>query len=357
MTRSIHHPWLNRFAWLTAAGTFLLIGLGGLVTSHEAGMSVPDWPTTYGYNMFLFPLHLWQGNIFYEHTHRLLASLVGFLTTVLAVWLWLREPRAWLRSLGVCAFFTVALQGLLGGLRVTLLKDQIGIVHATLAQSFFVLVSLIAIFVSGMGRKLVNRGQASRPSAPLRWLAVGSTVLILTQLIFGATMRHQHAGLAVPDFPLAYGKFWPPMTAAFLEQINAHRVSAEQSKPITAFQIRLHMAHRFLALTIAILVASVALKSRRECGAGSILAKLTLAWTGVVCLQVALGAATVWSNKAADIATAHVLLGALSLLSGTILSLSMSRSDASQPEMANGDWTLDPILSARDEAVIPHTVA
>src|SRR6266702_1126109 len=135
MTRSACHPRLDRFAWLNAAATFLLIGLGGLVTSHEAGMSVPDWPTTYGYNMFLFPLHLWQGNIFYEHSHRLLASLVGFLTTVLAVWLWLREPRAWLRWLGVCAFFAVALQGLLGGLRVTLLKDQIGIVHAALALS------------------------------------------------------------------------------------------------------------------------------------------------------------------------------------------------------------------------------
>jgi heme A synthase len=73
MTRSTCHPWLDRFAWLTAAATFLLLGLGGLVTSHEAGLAVPDWPTTYGYNMFLFPMHLWQSNIFYEHTHRLLA--------------------------------------------------------------------------------------------------------------------------------------------------------------------------------------------------------------------------------------------------------------------------------------------
>src|SRR5206468_11080712 len=65
MTRSACHPWLDRFAWLTAGATFLLLGLGGLVTSHEAGLAVPDWPTTYGYNMFLFPLHLWQGNIFW----------------------------------------------------------------------------------------------------------------------------------------------------------------------------------------------------------------------------------------------------------------------------------------------------
>jgi cytochrome c oxidase assembly protein subunit 15 len=94
-------PWLCWFAVLTAAATFLLLGLGGLVTSHEAGMSVPDWPNTYGYNMFLFPPAQWIGGIFYEHTHRLLASAVGLMTTILTVWLWLRAPgcagSAWWR--------------------------------------------------------------------------------------------------------------------------------------------------------------------------------------------------------------------------------------------------------------------
>jgi len=323
MTRSTHHPWLTRFAWLTAGTTFLLLGLGGLVTSREAGMSVPDWPTTYGYNMFLFPLRFWQCNIFYEHTHRLLASLVGLLTTILAAWLWLREPERWLRWLGVWAFFAVALQGLLGGLRVTLLKDQIGIVHATLAQSFFALVTFIAIFVSGIGRRLANRIQASSPSATLQWLVVGSTVLIFTQLILGATMRHQHAGLAVPDFPLAYGKLWPQIDGAFLQKINSQRLGVEQLKPVTAFQIGLHMAHRLVAVLILLLIGSVAWTARREYGVGSLFAKLTLAWFGIICLQATLGASTVWSNKAADIATTHVLFGALSLLLGTFLSAVM----------------------------------
>jgi cytochrome c oxidase assembly protein subunit 15 len=350
MTRSTRHPWLNRFAWLTAIATFLLLGLGGLVTSHEAGMSVPDWPTTYGYNMFLFPLHLWQCNIFYEHTHRLLASLVGFLTTILAVWLWLREPRAWLRRLGMCAFFVVALQGLLGGLRVTLLKDQIGIVHAILAQSFFVLVTLIALFVSGVGSRLVDRTQSVIPSRNLQWLTVGSAALILIQLILGATMRHQHAGVAVPDFPLAYGKVWPRTDAAFLQTINSQRLGAEQSNPVTAFQIDLHMAHRFVALTIVLLIFTTAWQSWRECGADSILTKLTLGWAALVCLQAVVGATTVWSNKAADIATAHVLLGALSLLTGTILSVVMIgrsivsntdlKSDPSHSEIKNNRHAL-----------------
>ena len=321
MIRSTHHPWLDRFAWLTAGATFLLIGLGGLVTSHEAGMSVPDWPTTYGYNMFLFPLRLWQCNIFYEHTHRLVASLVGLLTMILAVWLWLREPRIWLRWLGASAFFAVLLQGLLGGLRVTLLKDQLGIVHAALAQSFFVLVTLIALFLSGMGMKLVQAVRANRVPAFLRCLTLGGTALIFVQLILGATMRHQHAGLAVPDFPLAYGKVWPQMDQAFLKRINSQRVNVEQPKPISSFQIGLHMAHRVVALSIVLVVASIARKTRRELGADALPAKIALAWLAVICAQAGLGASTVWSNKAADVATAHVLLGALSLLTGAILSL------------------------------------
>ena len=88
------NPWLHRFAVLTAIITFLLLGLGGLVTSHEAGMSVPDWPTSYGYNMFALPIKFWKGGAFFEHSHRLLASGAGFLTTILAVWLWLQGFRA-----------------------------------------------------------------------------------------------------------------------------------------------------------------------------------------------------------------------------------------------------------------------
>src|SRR6186997_3299080 len=101
--------------------------MGGLVTSHGVGLSVPDWPTTYGYNMFFFPFSKWVGGVMYEHTHRLAASLVGLLTVALAVWLHLGESRTWLRRLGWLAVFLVILQGVLGGLRVTALKDEIGI--------------------------------------------------------------------------------------------------------------------------------------------------------------------------------------------------------------------------------------
>ena len=111
-------------------------------------MSVPDWPTTYGYNMFAFPISRWVGGIFYEHSHRLLASCVGLMTIVLTAWLWMREHRRWLCWLGVAALFAVVLQGVLGGLRVVWLKDQIGIFHACLAQAFLALVSFIALATS-----------------------------------------------------------------------------------------------------------------------------------------------------------------------------------------------------------------
>src|SRR5205814_3825526 len=104
--------------------------------------------TTFGYNMFLFPVSKWIGGIFFEHTHRLIASAVGFLAIILAIWLWRSEPRKWVRSLGIIALCAVILQGVLGGLRVTMLKDEIGIFHACLAQAFLGLVVLIALTTS-----------------------------------------------------------------------------------------------------------------------------------------------------------------------------------------------------------------
>src|SRR5437763_458363 len=116
---------LNRFAWFTAFATLLLVCSGGMVTSKNVGLAVPDWPTTFGYNMFMFPVSKWIGGIFFEHTHRLIASSVGLLTLTLAVWIWRTENRQSLRNLALIAVAAVILQGILGGLRVTMLKDEI----------------------------------------------------------------------------------------------------------------------------------------------------------------------------------------------------------------------------------------
>src|SRR5262245_41798500 len=113
-----YQPRLHAFACLMVGATLLLICAGGHVKSNEAGLSVPDWPTTYGQNMFTYPPSKWTGGILWEHSHRLIASSVGFLTIVLAVVLWLYEPRKWVRWLGVAALAAVILQGVLGGLTV-----------------------------------------------------------------------------------------------------------------------------------------------------------------------------------------------------------------------------------------------
>src|SRR5436190_21339347 len=122
MEESGYNRNLHRMALIVAWATFPLIFIGGLVTSKDAGLSVPDWPNSYGYNMFLFPPRLWNGGIFYEHTHRLYASFVGLLTVVLAIWTWFGEKRMWVRVLGLSCLSMVIIQGVLGGLRVVLLK-------------------------------------------------------------------------------------------------------------------------------------------------------------------------------------------------------------------------------------------
>jgi heme a synthase len=321
VARTTRNPALTAFAVFTAIATLFLICVGGLVTSHGAGMAVPDWPTTFGYNMFAFPFSQWLftgTGVFYEHSHRLVASTVGFLTTILAVWLWLKEERRWLRWLGVIAFIGVTVQGVLGGLRVTLYKDELGIFHATLAQLFFLLVCAIAFFLSKTWQRLTEcRGSIEFPRYFRPALLVAS-ILILFQLVLGASMRHQHAGLAVPDFPLAYGKVWPPTDAKFLEETNLRRHDHRDFHPITAAQIHLHMTHRITACAILLLVGACAVLSRKG-GTHKSITRFTIAWFALILLQAFLGAYTVWSNKAADIATAHVAVGACSLVLGGLL--------------------------------------
>src|SRR6478609_3888692 len=129
---------LHRFSQFLAGCTVLLVLAGSLVTSTDSGLSVPDWPTTYGWSMFTFPPSKWVGGILYEHSHRLIASTVGFLTIVLAVWLWREERRRWMKRLGGAALGAVVAQGLLGGLTVLFyLPAAISIAHAALAEIFF----------------------------------------------------------------------------------------------------------------------------------------------------------------------------------------------------------------------------
>lgn len=393
------NAWRFRFALLTALATLGLVGIGGLVTSHGVGMAVPDWPTSYGYNMFALPLSTWlTGGIFHEHTHRLWATVVGTLVVALVRWLGGVESRrpllligaaeiiaglallklgpdwkgaghflagiggvvlvagiVWVKNvaaagrlprLGWAAFWLVQFQGLLGGLRVVLdaqivgdvrLGTAFGIFHGCLGQAFLVLVAVIALLTSRWWQMLSGSGSGRLPANLPRWILC-ATALISLQLLIAATMRHQHAGLAIPDFPLAHGKLWPDLSAEAVARYNMQRIEVTAAHPITAFQITLQMVHRIVALFIVVAVAVCAGKTP----AGTSLRRLANVWVGLILVQIVLGAWTVWSNKAADVATAHVVVGALSLVTGALGCLISFRR---LPETQSGAV---PVVSSKD---------
>jgi cytochrome c oxidase assembly protein subunit 15 len=180
MSRGVH-----RFALLVAGATFFLIIAGANVTSHDAGLAVPDWPLSFGK---FFPKMV--GNVFWEHGHRMIAATVGFLTIILAVYVQIREKRTWVKRLAWAALGLVILQGLLGGLTVKLLLPlAVSAAHATLAQLFFLTTVSLAVFTS---RKWTEAGPTVSESggASLRILCVTSLAVILAQLVLGATLRH-----------------------------------------------------------------------------------------------------------------------------------------------------------------------
>jgi heme a synthase len=333
-TVATYHPGLNRFAIFTAVAALLLIALGGLVTSHEAGLAVPDWPTTFGKNMFLFPVHRWRGGVLFEHVHRLYASIVGLLTVVLALVLWWREERPWMRRWGGFAVLLVVVQGVLGGLRVTEGNSQLGIVHAVLAHLFLVLVSSLALFTSRTWLQRSPPGGEVRLAATQRVLVRTYgilTLLVLLQLGLAATMRHQHAGLVVPDFPTVFGQWWPDLSAAAIARDNQRQPPGISHPEITAFRVGLQVAHRVMALVIVCGVGWAAWQTLHRLGGWHSLARFSLGWVALVLVQFGLGVATVWTGKAPPIATLHVVVGAVTLVAGSLLFLLAPRLLMLQP--------------------------
>ena len=311
---------LHGFAAFVALSTAVLIFAGGMVTSTGSGLSVPDWPNTYGWFMFTFPLEKMVGGIFYEHTHRLIASGVGFLIVVMAIWLWRSEPRRWVRRLGYIALAAVITQGVLGGITVLYyLPDPISIAHASLAQLVFCLTVTIALATSpGWQRAYVNqragvRGERSGvPYDPvLQKIAIATTLVIYAQIVVGATMRHTDAGLAIPDFPLAFGQIIPPNWDA---------------------KIAIHFAHRVGALIVTFLIAATAghvffhHRRHRELVRPSLLLLVLLV------LQITLGAMTVLTAKHYIVNSLHVVTGASVLVTSLILTLRAHRNRFGAPE-------------------------
>ncbi|MEW6060551.1 MAG: COX15/CtaA family protein [Bacteroidota bacterium] len=316
--------WLHRFAIFTAFSTFILIFIGGLVTSTGSGLSVPDWPTTYGENMFTYPIDKWIGGIKYEHGHRLFASFVGFLTTVLAIWLAVKEERRWVKVIGFVALGLVILQGILGGLTVLfLLPTPVSIAHGMLAQTFFCLVSAIALFTSNWWRN--GTVEIKKKGGYYLQLIVLSAVLSLfIQLGFGALLRHTYSGLAVPDFPLAYGQLFPSLNSESIVQYNQELIRDgikwPGDKSIAAYQIVIHLVHRYWAFIVAAIVGFSGFKIYKASFLPKSIRRNGTILIAAVLIQFLLGMFTVFTRKEVIITTAHVALGAFTLVM-TLLTL------------------------------------
>ncbi|MCI0705902.1 MAG: COX15/CtaA family protein [Ignavibacteriae bacterium] len=323
MSSPSYNKGLHWFAVFTAVCTLFLIVVGGLVTSTGSGLAVPDWPLSYG--QVMPPM---VGGIFYEHGHRMVATTVGFLTIILAVWLSRKEQRRWLRRLGWFALALVIVQGALGGLTVLfLLPTAISASHATIAQTFFCVVSSIALFTSKWWLNLSQSNTQQNLDSNLITLSILTVCVIYIQLILGAVMRHTGSGLAVPDFPLAYGQLIPSLTPESLEQYNRQLIYADirlaAEGAITAGQIVIHLLHRVWAIVVTgvILILSMGLYKQKL----PLLKSYANILLALVTIQVTLGMLTVLTRKSVEIATAHVAVGAALLAFTVLLALSILR--------------------------------
>jgi heme a synthase len=264
-------------ALVTAAATFVLILFGGLVTNTGAALAVPDWPTTFGHNMFLYPWAEMVGGIFYEHSHRLIGALVGCLTVALGIALW---PSR-LRWLGVAAVAAVVAQGVLGGLRVTLREGTLAILHGCLAQAFFALLVAIALLSARISTPSL-RGVA--PST--RGLTIAATILVYAQIVFGALLTHRgridlHLAGALAVFVLA-----PIVTARLRRTRDAVAAPAARALLILlGVQLLLGLAAYVGRFTSVTLPAS-ALTGLALPVAHRLVASLILAATVILALRV-----------------------------------------------------------------------
>jgi cytochrome c oxidase assembly protein subunit 15 len=295
-------PGLHRFAVLTAGATLVLLFIGGLVTSTGSGLAVPDWPLSFGQ---VFPQMV--GGVLFEHGHRLAASAVGCLTVALALWTVLRESRPGVRALGLLALFAVILQGVLGGVTVLYqLPLAVSVSHACLAQLFFCLTVTLAV-VTGPWWMTPRPPVVSAAQPPLVLLAGTTTALVFGQVFLGALMRHMHAGLAIPDFPLAFGRVIPPLATPL---------------------IAVHFAHRVGALLVACAVGWTVTRVLRRHPDATVLRRPALLAAALLVVQITLGAVTIWSQRAVVPTTAHLVVGAALLATCLVLTLRASRAVA-----------------------------
>jgi cytochrome c oxidase assembly protein subunit 15 len=310
-TAPAYRAGLAWFATLAAAWVFVVVTMGAFTTSIGAGMAFPDWPLSNG---SINP-EGWLRDIymFAEHSHRLFGTVMGLLAIGTAVWLQLRDPRAWVRRLGWAALAIVVIQGLIGGKRVLLdsievpgfdltLGQMLTIPHGILAQVYVCVLFAIA---AALSRPWLVGAERSVPAA-LRRAAAALVVLVLAQLVIAAVMRHNMAGLAIPSFPHSTPEGgWLPASSDF--------------------RVTIHFVHRVMALVLTGAILALAVVIWRQAAASAGLRRLATALVFLLVVQIALGAATVLSLRDPYFTTGHVIVGALLLAVSFLLAFWMHR--------------------------------
>jgi cytochrome c oxidase assembly protein subunit 15 len=291
-----YHPWLHRYATFVAFCTFLLILAGALVTGNDAGLSVPDWPTSFG----TFRMPRMVGGVKFEHGHRMIAGTVGILTIILALWIWRQESRRWVKWVAFAAVMAVLAQALLGGITVLFnLPLAISTAHATLGQIFFCLASSLAFFTSaGWHWDEAKLEDTAHP--PFQLFTAISTGVILVQLILGAVYRHSYEGIITP-----------------------HKEAIITPHVVGACVVTLMVGH---------LVSTAVMRFSKQ----PALVRPALLLGGLVVVQLFLGIGSYFMKMAArsapqplppvvDITTAHVAVGALILVTSLYLAYQARR--------------------------------
>lgn len=299
---------------MLVCATFPLIWVGGLVTTTEAGMAVPDWPTTYGYNMFAYPWQTWllgPWDLFIEHGHRLLGSLTGLLAIALCAALWRWETRRYVRWLGVATLLAVIGQGVLGGMRVQLDQNVLAMIHGCTAPAFFALTAVMATITSRWWREAPARSE-TEDRTRVTSLAAITSVLAYLQLMLGAQLRH------VPD----------------------------DASP-TSFRAMV-LLHLVVAVVLTLYVVLVAVRTARGCRGQRLLTHPANRLAMLVVLQLALGAGAwvmnyQWPQWLGEhswnvahtnvqeslpqvmVTTAHMAVGSLILVTAVLLTIRSAR--------------------------------
>lgn len=355
--RVAYRPGLHRFAIAIVLGTFILIILGGNVTSRGAGLAVPDGFTVYGHYLWSFPYEKWVGNIFHEHIHRLMGSLVGAMCIVAVLLAWaprwtMKWPyrfngfslerfapnasldRPFVRWLSLAVLALIIFQGMLGAFRVSEMSLGLAVFHGVHGQIF---LCVTVLFAAATSRRWIEASQTPAIDAPrrlstLRKLSIATLLVIIAQIAIGAEMRHTGAGLAIPDFPSNMGGVVPHFNQAEINAYFHENPTGDDSTPApTPTQVGFHFAHRIGAIVVSLFICwFIALASLRFSGHGDV-TRPALALLALLLAQIGLGVAIILKSRPPDVATAHQALGAATFATAFLLALRVALAERMFP--------------------------